>query len=180
MRPGLLTSPCCRSRPTIHSRRRSGATASKLNVGDQVFAIGNPLGLGVSVSAGIVSGLNRDVQDFPVQSLHPDGCSDQSRQLRRPVFDMKGRVVGVDTALVSPTEASAGLGFAIPSDAAGVRGRTADAIRLGSSGLDRHQDPAGHAGDGACDGHAAAARFDRFLRSCLADPRSTPAWRSET
>jgi serine protease Do len=92
--------------------------STKLNVGDQVFAIGNPLGLGVSVSAGIVSGLNRDVQDSPYNHYIQTDAAINHGNSGGPLFDMKGRVVGVDTALVSPTEASAGLGLAIPSDAA--------------------------------------------------------------
>lgn len=92
--------------------------STKLNVGDQVFAIGNPLGLGMSVSAGIVSGLNRDVQDSPYNHYIQTDAAINHGNSGGPLFDMKGRVVGVDTALVSPTEASAGLGLAIPSDAA--------------------------------------------------------------
>jgi serine protease Do len=92
--------------------------STKLNAGDQVFAIGNPLGLGVSVSGGIVSGLNRDVQDSPYNHYIQTDAAINHGNSGGPLFDMKGRVVGVDTALVSPTEASAGLGLAIPSDAA--------------------------------------------------------------
>jgi serine protease Do len=92
--------------------------STKLNIGDQVFAIGNPLGLGLSVSAGIVSGLNRDVQDSPYNHYIQTDAAINHGNSGGPLFDMKGRVVGVDTALVSPTEASAGLGLAIPSDAA--------------------------------------------------------------
>jgi serine protease Do len=92
--------------------------STKLNVGDQVFAIGNPLGLGLSVSAGIVSGLNRDVQDSPYNHYIQTDAAINHGNSGGPLFDMNGRVVGVDTALVSPTDASAGLGLAIPSDAA--------------------------------------------------------------
>jgi serine protease Do len=92
--------------------------STKLNVGDQVFAIGNPLGIGLSVSAGIVSGLNRDVQDSPYNHYIQTDAAINHGNSGGPLFDMKGRVVGVDTAMVSLTEASAGLGLAIPSDAA--------------------------------------------------------------
>jgi serine protease Do len=92
--------------------------STKLNIGDQVFAIGNPLGLGLSVSAGIISGLNRDVQDSPYNHYIQTDAAINHGNSGGPLFDMKGHVVGVDTALVSPTEASAGLGLAIPSDAA--------------------------------------------------------------
>lgn len=92
--------------------------STKLSVGDQVFAIGNPLGLGLSVSAGIVSGLNRDVEDSPYNHYIQTDAAINHGNSGGPLFDMKGRVVGVDSALVSLTEASAGLGLAIPSDAA--------------------------------------------------------------
>jgi len=92
--------------------------STRLNVGDQVFAIGNPLGIGLSVSAGIVSGLNRDVQDSPYNHYIQTDAAINHGNSGGPLFDMTGHVVGVDTALVSLTEASAGLGLAIPSDAA--------------------------------------------------------------
>jgi serine protease Do len=88
----------------------------KLRVGDQVFAIGNPLGIGMSVSAGIVSGLNRNVQESPYDDYIQTDAAINHGNSGGPLFDMEGRVVGVDTALVSPTEGSAGLGLAIPSD----------------------------------------------------------------
>ncbi len=92
--------------------------STKLRVGDEVFAIGNPLGIGMSVSGGIVSGLNRDVQDLPYDDYIQTDAAINHGNSGGPLFDMEGRVVGVNTALVSPTEASAGLGLAIPSDSA--------------------------------------------------------------
>jgi serine protease Do len=92
--------------------------STRLNVGDQVLAVGNPLGIGLSVSAGIVSGLNRDVQDSPYNHYIQTDAAINHGNSGGPLFDMTGHVVGVDTALVSLTEASAGLGLAIPSDAA--------------------------------------------------------------
>lgn len=90
--------------------------SNKLRVGDQVFAIGNPLGIGTSVSGGIVSGLNRDVMDSPYDDYIQTDAAINHGNSGGPLFDMEGRVVGIDTALISPTEASAGLGLAIPSD----------------------------------------------------------------
>jgi serine protease Do len=92
--------------------------STKLNVGDPVFAIGNPLGIGMSVSAGIVSGLNRSVQDSPYDHYIQTDAAINHGNSGGPLFTMDGRVVGVDTALVSPTDASIGLGLAIPSDSA--------------------------------------------------------------
>jgi serine protease Do len=89
--------------------------SNKLRVGDQVFAIGNPLGIGTSVSGGIVSGLNRDVMDSPYDDYIQTDAAINHGNSGGPLFDMEGHVVGVNTALVSPTEASAGLGLAKPS-----------------------------------------------------------------
>ncbi|HET7883746.1 MAG TPA: trypsin-like peptidase domain-containing protein, partial [Acetobacteraceae bacterium] len=90
--------------------------STKLRIGDQVFAIGNPLGVGVSVSAGIVSGLNRNVEGSPYDDYIQTDAAINHGNSGGPLFDMEGRVVGVDTALISPTESSAGLGLAIPAD----------------------------------------------------------------
>jgi serine protease Do len=92
--------------------------STKLQIGDQVFAIGNALGLGMSVTAGIVSALNRDVMDSPYDHYIQTDAAINHGNSGGPLFDMNGRVVGVDTAIVSPTEAFSGLGLAIPSDSA--------------------------------------------------------------
>jgi len=92
--------------------------STKLQVGEPVFAIGNPLGIGTSVSAGIISGLNRNVQDSPYDDYIQTDAAINHGNSGGPLFNMQGQVVGVDTALVSPTEGSAGLGLAIPSDTA--------------------------------------------------------------
>lgn len=90
--------------------------SNKVHVGDQVFAIGDPLGIGMSVSGGIVSGLNRNAGDSPYDNYIQTDAALNHGNSGGPLFDMEGRVVGVDTALVSPTDASAGLGLAIPAD----------------------------------------------------------------
>ncbi len=84
-------------------------------MGDQVFAIGNPLGIGTSVSGGIISGLNRDVADSPYDDYIQTDAAINHGNSGGPLFDMEGQVIGMNTALVSPTDASAGLGLAIPS-----------------------------------------------------------------
>jgi len=92
--------------------------SSKVAVGDPVFAIGNPLGVGQSVSAGIVSALNRDIMDSPYDNfIHTDAAINHGNS-GGPMFNTAGEVVGVDTALISPTTGSTGLGFAIPSNEA--------------------------------------------------------------
>jgi serine protease Do len=86
-----------------------------LQVGDQVFAAGNPFGLGLSVSAGIVSALNRDIQNSPYDDLIQTDATINHGNSGGPLFDMQGNVVGVDSTIISPTTGSVGLGFAIPS-----------------------------------------------------------------
>jgi serine protease Do len=94
--------------------------SNKVRVGDQVIAIGNPLGVGMSVSGGIVSGLDRDLQESP----YDDYIQTDAANSGGPLFNMEGHVIGVNSALFSPTEASAGLGLAKPSaDAQFVIGR---------------------------------------------------------
>jgi serine protease Do len=92
------------------------ANSDTLQIGDPVFAVGNPLGLGISVSAGIVSGLNRKVLDTPYDDFIQTDAAINHGNSGGPLLNSAGEVVGLDTALVSPTRASAGLGFAIPSD----------------------------------------------------------------
>jgi serine protease Do len=89
-----------------------------LQVGDQVFAAGNPFGLGISVSTGIVSALNRDIQNSPYDDLIQTDAPINHGNSGGPLFDMQGNVVGVDSVIISPTTGSVGLGFAIPSSSA--------------------------------------------------------------
>ena len=87
-------------------------------VGDWVIAIGNPFGLGGSVTAGIVSARGRDIR----QGLYDDFIQTDAAINRGnsggPLFDMQGRVVGINTAIYSPSGGSIGIGFAIPSNLA--------------------------------------------------------------
>ena len=89
--------------------------SDKLQVGDQVFAAGNPFGIGLSVSAGIVSGLNRDIQNSPYDDLIQTDATINHGNSGGPLFDMQGNVVGVNSTIISPTSGSAGIGFAIPA-----------------------------------------------------------------
>ncbi|MDR3533870.1 MAG: trypsin-like peptidase domain-containing protein [Rhodopila sp.] len=92
--------------------------SDSLQVGDQVFAAGDPFGIGLSVSAGIVSGLNRDIQDSPYDHLIQTDAAINHGNSGGPLFDMQGNVVGVDSDIISPTYGSSGIGFAIPSSTA--------------------------------------------------------------
>jgi serine protease Do len=94
------------------------ADSDMVQVGDQVFAAGNPFGIGLSVSAGIVSGLNRDIQNSPYDDLIQTDATINHGNSGGPLFNMKGQVVGVNSAIISPTLGSVGLGFAIPSRSA--------------------------------------------------------------
>jgi serine protease Do len=91
-----------------------------LRVGNAVLAIGNPLGLGLSVSAGIVSALNRDIQESPFDNFIQTDAAINHGNSGGPLVDLDGKVVGVDTALYNPDEAGGfiGIGLAIPSDTA--------------------------------------------------------------
>lgn len=92
--------------------------SDKLQVGDQVFAAGNPFGLGLSVSAGIVSGLNRDIQNSPYDDLIQTDATINHGNSGGPLFDMNGAVIGVNSTIISPSQGSSGLGFAIPAKSA--------------------------------------------------------------
>jgi serine protease Do len=91
-----------------------------LEIGDPVLTIGNALGIGMSVSAGIVSALNRDLQDTPFDSYIQTDAAINHGNSGGPLINQDGDVVGVDTALYNP-EANGGfigIGFAIPSNTA--------------------------------------------------------------
>lgn len=90
--------------------------SNNVQIGEWVIAIGNPFGLGASVSAGIISARNRDIgagtyDDF----LQTDAAINRGNS-GGPLFSMNGEVIGVNTAIVSPTGASVGVGFAVPAD----------------------------------------------------------------
>jgi serine protease Do len=92
--------------------------SSKLVLGDQVFAAGNPFGIGLSITAGIISALNRDIQNSPYDDYLQTDAPINHGNSGGPLFNMKGHVVGVDSAIISPTTGSVGLGFALPSNTA--------------------------------------------------------------
>jgi serine protease Do len=94
--------------------------SNALRVGDPVLTIGNPLGLGMSVSGGIISALNRDIQDTPFDNYIQTDSAINHGNSGGPMIDNDGEIVGVDTALYNPEEAGGfiGIGFAIPADSA--------------------------------------------------------------
>jgi serine protease Do len=90
--------------------------SDKLQIGDPVLVIGNPLGIGMSVTAGIVSALNRDIADTPYDHFIQTDAAINHGNSGGPMFNSEGELVGLNTALYSPTSGSVGLGFAIPSN----------------------------------------------------------------
>ena len=89
--------------------------SSRARVGDWVIAIGNPFGLGGTVTAGIISALNRDIHAGNYDDFIQTDASINRGNSGGPLFDMQGRVVGVNSAIISPSGASVGIGFAVPT-----------------------------------------------------------------
>jgi serine protease Do len=87
-------------------------------VGDWVVAIGNPFGLGGTVTAGIISARQRDINQGPYDSFLQTDASINRGNSGGPMFSLDGRVIGVNTAIFSPTGGSVGVGFAIPASIA--------------------------------------------------------------
>jgi serine protease Do len=87
-------------------------------VGDWVIAVGNPFGLGGSVSAGIISARGRDIQSGPFDDYLQIDAPINRGNSGGPLFDRTGMVIGINTAIFSPSGGNVGIGFAIPSDMA--------------------------------------------------------------
>jgi serine protease Do len=92
--------------------------SDKVRVGDQVLAVGNPLGIGESVSAGIVSAKNRDTLDTPFDDYIQTDAAINHGNSGGPLCNTRGEVIGVNTAIYTPFEQSGsiGIGFAIPGN----------------------------------------------------------------
>lgn len=89
-----------------------------VRVGDWVIAIGNPFGLGGTVTAGILSAHHRDINAGPYDDFLQTDASINKGNSGGPMFNVKGEVIGINTAIYSPTGGSIGIGFAIPSSLA--------------------------------------------------------------
>ena len=89
-----------------------------LRVGDWVVAVGNPFGLGGTVTAGIVSARGRDLQNTAYNDFIQIDAPINSGNSGGPTFDLRGRVIGVNTLIFSPSGGNVGIGFAIPSEVA--------------------------------------------------------------
>ncbi len=87
-------------------------------VGDWVLAIGNPFGLGGTVTAGIVSARGRDIQQGPYDNFIQTDAAINKGNSGGPLFNMDGQVIGINTAIYSPSGGSIGIGFSIPANLA--------------------------------------------------------------
>jgi serine protease Do len=92
--------------------------SDKARIGEWVVAIGNPFGLGGSVSLGIVSARNRDISAGPYDDYLQTDAAINKGNSGGPLFTLDGQVVGINTAIFSPTGGSVGIGFSVPSNTA--------------------------------------------------------------
>lgn len=93
---------------------------TKSRIGDWVLAIGNPFGIGSSVTAGIISASNRNIGSGPYDHYLQTDASINRGNSGGPMFNMKGEVIGINTAIYSPSGGNVGVGFAIPSSQASI------------------------------------------------------------
>jgi S1-C subfamily serine protease len=94
-------------------------SSKDLLVGQSVFAIGNPFGLDQTLTTGVISALNREIESVtrrPIQGVIQSDAAINPGNSGGPLLDSAGRLIGVNTAIYSPSGASAGIGFAIPVD----------------------------------------------------------------
>lgn len=92
--------------------------SDEVRVGDWVVAVGNPFGLGGSVTAGIVSARGRDIHAGPYDDFIQTDAAINRGNSGGPMFNIEGKVIGINTAIFSPSGGSIGIGFAIPSNLA--------------------------------------------------------------
>lgn len=106
------------------------ADDSKVRVGDWVVAVGNPFGLGGTVTAGIISARGRDIGSGPYDDYLQVDAAVNKGNSGGPTFNLSGEVVGINTAIFSPSGGNVGIAFAIPSTVA--EGVVKDLIKSGS------------------------------------------------
>ena len=129
-------------------RRSSFGDSDDLEVGDLVLAIGNPFGVGQTVTSGIVSALARtqvgitDYQFF----IQTDAAINPGNS-GGALVDMKGELVGINTAIFSRTGGSIGIGFAIPANMVRTVVQSAEAGRQDPAAVDRRRSPGRDGGD---------------------------------
>ena len=94
------------------------ADDAKVRVGDWVVAVGNPFGLGGTVTAGIVSARGRDIGAGPYDDFIQIDAAVNRGNSGGPAFNLNGEVVGINTAIFSPSGGNVGIAFAIPASTA--------------------------------------------------------------
>jgi serine protease Do len=92
--------------------------SDKARIGDWVIAIGDPFGIGSTVTAGIVSARNRNINAGPYDDFIQTDAPINRGNSGGPLFDMQGNVIGINSAIFSPSGGSVGIGFAIPANLA--------------------------------------------------------------
>ncbi|RLQ89497.1 Do family serine endopeptidase [Notoacmeibacter ruber] len=92
--------------------------SQEMRIGDWVMAIGNPFGLGATLTVGIVSAVNRDIEAGPYDDFIQTDAAINRGNSGGPLFNMYGEVIGINTAIISPSGGSIGIGFSVPSDLA--------------------------------------------------------------
>ena len=115
-------------------------------IGDWVLAVGNPFGLGGTVTAGIVSARGRDIGAGPYDDFIQIDAPVNKGNSGGPTFDVDGNVIGVNTAIFSPSGGSVGIAFDIPAETVKIGRQPAQGARHRHARLDRRADPAGHRG----------------------------------
>jgi serine protease Do len=101
--------------PTVPLKAVKFGDSDRLRLGEWVIAIGNPFMLGGTVTAGIVSARNRDINSGPYDNYIQTDASINRGNSGGPLFNLEGEVIGVNTAIISPSGGSIGIGFAVPS-----------------------------------------------------------------
>ena len=96
----------------------SWGTSADVRPGDEALAIGNPFGLGGTVTSGIVSAVSRDIRSGPYDDYIQTDAAINRGNSGGPLFNADGEVIGVNTMIFSPGGGSVGIGFAVPSDLA--------------------------------------------------------------
>ena len=91
-------------------------SSDEMRAGDEVFAVGNPFGLGGTVTSGIVSATSRNINSGPFDDFIQTDAAINKGNSGGPLFNTDGDVIGVNTAIFSPDGGSVGIGFAVPSD----------------------------------------------------------------
>jgi len=105
--------------PSVRLRPIPLGTSADLQVGQQVYAIGNPFGLDYTLTTGIVSALGRTIQSVTrrrIEDVIQTDAAINPGNSGGPLLDSAGRLIGVNTAIYSPSGSSAGIGFAVPVD----------------------------------------------------------------